>query len=137
MASGKVIAREPSGKNVYAVASDVNHLFMRLLPEATELIYAPVDGALRRLPRMLGWGRAKLPLLPVIEEKAEEELAEEDADGAGEPPAPGQPRNSTPDAAFRRVVRRKLLLPLASVADQYLAAMQSSAGMFPDADLAQ
>ena len=137
MASGKVIAREPSGKNVYAVASDVNHLFMRLLPEATELIYAPVDGALRRLPRMLGWGRAKLPLLPVIAEKAEEELAEEDADGAGEPPAPGQPRNSTPDAVFRRVVRRKLLQPLASVADQYLAALQSSAGMFPDADLAQ
>lgn len=137
MASGKVIAREPSGKNVYAVASDVNHLFMRLLPEATELIYAPVDGVLRRLPRMLGWGRAKLPLLPVMDEKAEEELAEEEADGAAEPPAPGQPRNSTPDAVFRRVVRRKLLQPLASVADQYLAALQSSAGMFPDTDLAQ
>lgn len=137
MASGKVIAREPSGKNVYAVASDVNHLFMRLLPEATELIYAPVDGALRRLPRMRGWGRAKLPLLQVMDDKVEEELAEEEADGAGEPPAPGQPRNSTPDAVFRRVVRRKLLQPLASVADQYLAALQSSAGMFPDANLAQ
>lgn len=137
MASGKVIAREPSGKNVYVVASDVNHLFMRLLPEATELIYAPVDGVLRRIPRMLGWGRAKLPLLAVMDEKAEEELAEEEADGAGEPPTPGQPRNSTPDAVFRRVVRRKLLQPLASVADQYLAALQSSAGMLPDADLAQ
>lgn len=95
---------------------------MRLLPEATELIYAPVDGALRRLPRMLGWGRAKLPLLPVIDEKVAEELADEEIDGAGESSAPGQPQNSTPDAVFRRIVRRKLLQPLASVADQYLAA---------------
>lgn len=137
MAAGKVVAREASGKNVYAVPSDVNHLFVRLLPEATELIYAPVDGALRRLPRMLGWGRAKLPLLPVTDEKVEEELVEEEADGAGDSSAPGQPRNSTPDAVFRRVVRRKLLQPLASVADQYLAALKESAATFPDADLAQ
>ena len=137
MAAGKVIVREPSGNNVYAVASDVNHLFMRLLPEATELIYAQVDGALRRLPRMLGWGRAKLPLLPTDDGKNEEDPADDEADTQPEATAPGQPRNSTPDAMFRRVLRRKLLQPLASVADQYLVALQSSADQFPVAGLAK
>lgn len=137
LAAGKVIVREPSGKNVYAVASDVNHLFMRLLPEATELIYAQVDGALRRLPRMLGWGRAKLPLLPTDDGKNEEDLAEDETDTQPEATAPGQPRNSTPDAMFRRVLRRKLLQPLASVADQYLVALQSAADQFPDVALAK
>ena len=137
MISGKVIAREPSGKNVYAVASDVNHLFMRLLPEATELIYAPGEGSLRRLPRMFGWGRAKLPLLPTDDGKSDEELADDEMDATVETPTPGQPRNSTPDAIFRRVLRRKLLQPLTSVADQYLTALQESAGQFPDAALAK
>ncbi len=137
MASGKVIVREPTGKNVYAVASDVNHLFMRLLPEATELIYAPVDGALRRLPRMLGWGRVKLPLLPTDDGKGDEELVDDSADTTVESPAPGQPRNSTPDAMFRRILHRRLLQPLASVADQYLAALRESAAHFPDANLAK
>ena len=136
MTAGKVIAREPSGKNVYAVASDVNHLFIRLLPEATELIYAPVDGALRRLPRMLGWGRAKLPLLPTDDGKGDEELADEEADTTVETTAPGQPRSSTPDTMFRRLLRRKLLQPLTSVADQYLTALQDTAVQFPDVALA-
>ena len=136
MTAGKVIAREPSGKNVYAVASDVNHLFIRLLPEATELIYAPVDGALRRLPRMLGWGRAKLPLLPTDDGKGDEELADEEADTTVETTAPGQPRSSTPDTMFRRLLRRKLLQPLTSVADQYLTALKDTAVQFPDVALA-
>lgn len=136
MAAGKVIVREPSGKNVYAVSSDVNHLFMRLLPEATERIYAPVDGELRRLPRELGWGRAKLPLLPTDDNKHDEDLADEDSKTAAEVPAPGRPRNSTPDAVFLRQIRRRLLQPLANVADQYLAALQSSVEQFPDAALA-
>ena len=137
MALGKVIAREPSGANVYAVASDVNHLFMRLLPESTELIYAPVDGALRRLPRMLGWGRAKLPLLPTDDGKGDEELVDDETDATVEATAPGQPRYSTPDAMFRRVLRRKLLYPLASVTDQYLTALQESTTLFPEAALAK
>lgn len=137
LASGKVIARESSGKNVHAVASDVNHLFLRLLPEATELIYAPVDGVLRRLPRLLGWGRAKLPLLPTDDGKGDEELSDDEADATVEVPVPGQPRSITPDAMFRRVLRRKLLQPLASAADQYLTALQESAGQFPDAALAK
>lgn len=137
MAAGKVVVREPSGKNVYAVGSDVNHLFVRLLPEATELIYAPVNGVLRRLPRMLGWGRAKLPLLPTDDGKSDEDLADDEADGTAEAQAPGQVRNSTPDAVFRRLLRRRLLQPMASVADQYLSALQESVGEFPDAGVAK
>lgn len=109
----------------------------RWLPEATELVYAPVDGALRRLPRFLGWGRAKLPLLPTDDGKGDDELVDDEADATAETSAPGQPRNSTPDAVFRRVLRRKLLQPLASVADQYLIALQESADHFPDAGLAK
>lgn len=137
MTAGKVIVREPTGKNVYAVVSDVNHLFIRLLPEATEWIYAPMDGAMRRLPRMLGWGRAKLPLLPTDDGKGEEEFAEEEVDATGEAPMPGLPRNSTPDAMFSRIVRRKLLQPLAGTADLYLSALQDSDDQFPDAALAK
>ncbi|MCW5220212.1 hypothetical protein D5041_10665 [Verminephrobacter aporrectodeae subsp. tuberculatae] len=135
MATGKVIVREPSGKNVYAVASDVNHLFMRLLPEATEWICESVDGTLRRLRCELGWGRAKLPLRPTDDGKGDEELEDDEADAPAEAPVPGQPRKSTPDAVFRRIVHRKLLQPLACVADQYLAAMQESAAQFPDPEL--
>ncbi len=136
MAAGKVIVREPSGKNVYAVTSDVNHLFVRLLPEATERIYVFVDGELRRLHREIGWGRIKLPLLPTDENKPDDDPTDDEAEAAAEEPSPGQPRNSTPDAVFRRVVRRKLLQPLAHVADQYLSVLQSSAAIFPNPALA-
>lgn len=137
MAAGKVIAREPSGKNVYAVASDVNHLFIRLLPEATELIYTTVEGTLRRVPRMLGWGRVKLPLLPTEDGKIDEEPFDEETDMPVETPPLGQHRNSSPDAVFRRVLRRKLLQPLACVADRYLTALHDSAAQFPNPTLAK
>jgi UvrD-like helicase C-terminal domain len=147
MLAGKVIVREPSGKNAYAVTSDVNHLFMRLLPEATELIYSSVDGVLRRLPRMLGWGRAKLPMLPVDdgngdnggnggEGRDDEDRANDEVDAMAEVPAPGQPRNTTPDAMFRRIIHRRLSQLLTGVADQYLDTLEEAASQYPDAVLA-
>lgn len=137
MMASKVIVRESSGKNVYAVPSDVNHLFVRLLPEATERIYASVDGELRRLPREQGWGRVKLSLLAGEDGKRErEEVAEDDVEAFADALVPGQPRTSTPDFIFRRLIRRRILQPLANVADQYLAALQSSAELFPDVSLA-
>ena len=137
MAAGKVVSREASGENVYAMAFDVNQLFLRLLPESTEFIFVLVDGKLRRLKKELGWGRAKLPLMPVDNGKVEEYQTEDEAELSSAAQAPGQPRKSTPDAEFLRVMRRKLLQPLVNVADQYLVALQESANTFPDPDLAK
>jgi hypothetical protein len=137
LAAGRVILREPSGNTMRAVASDVNHLFIRLLPEATERIYARVKGELHRLPRELGWGRAKFPLLPIVSRKKDDESIDEAAHDTGVEFSPDEVRNSTPDAVFRRLVLRKVIQPLANVADLYLTALQSSPKLFPDTGLVQ
>jgi hypothetical protein len=131
LASGQVIVRDASGAHVRGVASDVNHLFLRLLPEATDRIYVNANGALKRLAVDRGWGRVKLQLMPAEAAKAEEEDAEDDADLAIDLPAPGQPRHSTPDAIFTRLVRRRLLRPLTALADLYLDVLKSGAKHFP------
>ncbi|KQU82348.1 hypothetical protein ASC78_17295 [Variovorax sp. Root318D1] len=136
MAANKVIVREPSGKNVYAVPSDVNHLFVRLLPEATELLYVPINGELRRLPREPGLGRVKLPMLPVEDAKRDEDAIGDEAEADAEQVVPGQPRKGTADAVFTRLVRRRMLQQLTSIADLYFAALQTSTEQFPNAGLA-
>lgn len=137
MAGGKIVVHEPSGKNVHAVPSDINHLFIRLLPEATERIYVLVGGELRRLPNEQGWGRLKLPALPVESSKHEAEPAEDEFDVAAEVVAPGQVRTRTPDAEFKRVVGRCMLKPLGALADLYLATLKASSVTFPDKGLAK
>jgi len=120
MVEGKVIVRELSGDNVLAVPSDINHLFLRLLPEATDRIYEKENGELRRLPREQGWGRVKLAVLPADHD---EDPSEEDPEG--ETSMPGQARRRTPDAEFARIVRRRLLQPLTNLADLYLATLEN------------
>jgi hypothetical protein len=131
LASGQVIVRDASGAHVRGIASDVGHLFLRLLPEATDRIYVIANGALKRLTVDRGWGRVKLQLLPVETSKLEEEEVDDDADLAIDQPAPGQPRHSTPDAVFTRLVRRRLLRPLTALADLYLDVLKSGAKHFP------
>lgn len=135
--SGQVIVRDAAGQNFRGVASDVAHLFLRLLPEATDRIYVLHEGALRRLPREVGWGRVKLKLVPTEGTRIEEDEAEEDGELAVEAVAPGQPRHSTPDAVLTRLVRRNLLRPLAALPDLYLDALTAGSKHFPKPDLAQ
>jgi len=92
---------------------------MHPLPEATERIYTSVGGVLHVLPLQFGWGRAKLSLSQVAEGKD------------------GQRRTTTLDALFQGLLRTQLLQPLASVADQYLTALDAFPDLFPDAKLAK
>jgi hypothetical protein len=134
MAEGKVIVPEDSGNHVVALPSDVNHLFMRLLPEATERIYVQENGELRRLVREQGLGRIKLP---VISSDREEDLGEDDSEILAETTAHDQVRKRTPDAEFARIVRRRLLQPLANLADLYLATLEAESPQFPDSEVAE
>lgn len=135
--ASQVLIRDASGQNFRGVASDVGHLFLRLLPEATDRIYVLQDGALRRLPREVGWGRVKLKLMAAEAERTDEDEAEEDGDAIQEPQQPGEPRYATPDTVFHRLVRRSLLRPLAALPDLYLDVLTASAKHFPKPDLAK
>lgn len=131
MDEGKIVVREESGNHVHVIPSDINHLFMRLLPEATDRIYEQVNGQLRRLPREQGWGRVKLAMLPT---EHEEDLGEDDAEV--EMILPGQARRRTPDAEFARLVRRRLFGSITSLADLYLETLESFPYEHPGASLA-
>lgn len=135
--SGQVIVRDAAGQNFRGVASGVAHLFLRLLPEATDRIYVLAEGALRRLPREVGWGRVKLKLAPTEGTHVEDDEAEEDGELAVEAAIPGQPRHSTPDAVFTRLVRRNLLRSLAALPDLYLNILKAGAKHFPAPELAR
>lgn len=138
MTSGKIIIHEPSGKHVYAIQSDIKHLFLRLLPEATEKIYIQVGGELRRLPYELGWGRNKLAVIPVENNKHEADLTKDEVDDEDEENGPisGQQKTRTPDAVFKRIMSRCMFQPLGAIADLYLSTLKASSASFPDTRLA-
>lgn len=131
--AGRLLVRDASGQNFRAQVSDVNHLFLRLLPEATERIYTTVGGKLRPLPREHGLGRARLLLVAATPAAVEDDEPDEETES---PVEPGQPRYSTPDAAFARVIRRRLLAPLTALPDRYLDALKSESKHFPQESLA-
>jgi hypothetical protein len=137
MTAGQIVVRESSGKNVLAVASDINHLFIRLLPEATERIYVLTGGELRRLPSEHGWGRIKLAVIPVESSKSEAEPEDEEIETSGDGLVQGLQRNRTPDAEFKRIVAGRVLQPLGAIADLYLTTLKASAAAFPDVSLAK
>lgn len=133
MASGKIIVREPSGKHVHAIPSDINHLFIRLLPESTEKIYILDGDELRRMPYEQGWGRNKLAVIPVDINKREADQTEDDDDeDDSNSTVPGQQKTLTPDAVFKRIVSRRVFQPLGAIADLYLQALTASTASFPD-----
>lgn len=136
--NGRVIVRNAAGQNFRGVVSDQNHLFLRLLPEATERIYTTtVGGTLRRLAIERGWGRVRLQLVPAGPTTTEEDDTDDEAEVQAEANAPGQPRLSSPDSVFRQVVSRRLFSPITALADLYLEALRSSAKHFPSPELAQ
>ncbi|MBU6260046.1 MAG: ATP-binding domain-containing protein, partial [Burkholderiales bacterium] len=135
--AGQVVVRDVSGKNYRGLASDINHLFLRLLPEATDRIYTTVGDRLRPLSREQGWGRAKLRMLPAAPAVADDDEPEEEAEGTAEPATPGQPRSATPDAVFARMVKKRLFASLTALPDLYLDALRSGSKHFPFPALAQ
>ncbi len=134
--AGKLIVRELSGKLFRALPSDINHLFIRLVPEATERIYVLVGEELKRLPIEKGWGRVRLPLIPAEKTRVEPEI-EDEFDTVEEEIVAGQTRYRTPDAEFKRIVVRRLLQPLSTMADLYLSTLKLREADFPDTRLAR
>ena len=134
VSSGRVVVREASGKNVHAVFSDVNHLYLRLLPEATDRIYFVRGNELHRLQIDRGWGRIKLPLRPTESDihKVNLELDDEELDTDGEPSVIDQVRHRTPDSEFHRLVRRRVFQPLSAMADLYRDSLKNFPSCFPN-----
>lgn len=113
----QVLVREPSGKCFYAIASDADHLFLRLGSDSSERIFTSRNGDLIPLPRARGWGRERLPRRPLEDIQSTKINA-----------------SLTPDAEFKRLVQQRLLQPLIYIADTYLTALQSQ--HFSDTSLA-
>lgn len=133
--SGQIVVRDSTGQNFKGVVLDVNQLFLRLLPEASDRIYSLAGGKLRPLPREHGWGRVKLQLLPAVSNTTEDE--EIDEEPSSETPPPDQPRYSTADAVFARVVQGRLFRPLTALPDLYLDALRGGPKHFPVPALVQ
>lgn len=135
MDQGQLLVRDASRKTVPARASDASDLYFRLMPEATEKLYALREGALRPLNLQRGLGKERLDLSPTAGGSSDDDADAEDQDalpdGADEP----QKRRSV-DAAFSAVARRALLQPLGFLADAYADALTQRQAIFPNAKAA-
>lgn len=134
----KVVVKEPSGQVFLGVASNVQNVSLKLLPESIEKLYVLRGGKLRLLNVNRGLGRAKFELLkPQLDE-----TNEDDEIAAGneviDPVIPlSDPKFSTVDAVLRRQFQKLLLQPLAYLADAYMDSLGSMAEVFPDPLLAR
>ena len=135
MSAGNIIVRENSDRNVYAVLSDINSLYLRLLPEATDRLYILSGNDLRRLLMERGLGRVKFPLAPASGVKADAEFEEDEIDGTSDSVVSDQVRQRTPDSEFYRLVSRRLFQPLSAIADLYLTALKIFPEYFPNQQL--
>lgn len=135
--SGHLLVRDAAGRNLTAIASSADHLYLRLLPEATERIFVPDGNALRSLNIARGLGRERLDLVPGavatpvgsheddgIEETDTLEMADVDL------------KRRSMDTHFNSLARRLLLQPLTYLADAYADILADSPGAFPSPDLA-
>lgn len=134
---GELLVKNADGRIIPATASGVDHLYLRLLPEATERIYIADGSALRPLNIGRGLGRERLDLVPVAVSAAnqlpEDDAADEvDALEAAEVDL----KRRSMDTHFAKMMRRALLVPLTYVADIYSDTLSESPQAFPDPNLA-
>jgi hypothetical protein len=133
---GDVVVRDAKGLTVPARASSAADLYLRLLPEAVEKIYAVRDGALRPLSVQRGLGKERLELLPTAANGLDDEPGVDEAERGAEPAEDAQKRRSV-DAQFNTEARRALLQPLAHLADAYADALSENVASFPRPELAR
>lgn len=134
---GELLVKNTDGHIMPAMASGVDHLYLRLLPEATERIYIADGNVLRPLNISRGLGRELLDLVPVATSAANQ-LPEDDAadeEDALEATGTDLKRRSM-DTQFTKMMRRALLVPLTYVADTYADTLFESPQAFPDPNLA-
>jgi hypothetical protein len=134
---GQLYLKDVAGHVLPAIASGVDHLYLRLLPEATERIYVLDGKALRPLSIHRGLGRERLDLVPSV--IADQPQSQED-DGSDDGDVPDMTevdlKRRSMDMQFNRVMRRLLLLPLTFLADAYADTLSESPEAFPDQRLA-
>lgn len=136
--SGQLFVRDAAGRKLPAVASGADHLYLRLLPEATERIYVAEGNALRALNLIRGLGRERLDLDPgaspaqaaAQEDDAADELDVQDG-------ADADLKRRSMDAHFNTVARRALLKPLTYLADAYADTLAEQPEAFPEPVLAR
>lgn len=116
---GLVSVKDADGLTVPARPSDVENLYLRLLPEATESLYVLRDGALRRMVPRRGLGRALFALQP----------APGASQGANE-------KQSSIYKLFSNESHKSLLEPLTFLADAYAETLVFHPSAFPNKDLA-
>lgn len=131
---GELLVKSSDGQIMPATASGVDHLYLRLLPEANERIYTADGNTLRPLSIIRGLGRERLDLVPVAA-SATNQLPEDDEVDPLEAAEADLKRRSM-DTQFTKIVRRALLMPLTYVADAYADTLSESPQAFPDSNLA-
>lgn len=135
--SGHLSVRDAAGRKLPAVASSADHLYLRLLPEATERIYVADGNALRALNLTRGLGRERLDLDPGAvraQSASQEDDAIDDIDAQDMGDADLKRRSM--DGQFNTVVRRAFLKPLTYLADAYADTLVERPEAYPDADVA-
>lgn len=136
LSQGQVRVRDAAGLTLPARAADVEDLYLRLLPEATDRLYILGEGQkLQRLRLERGWGKARLNLVPGPAGGNADE-AMEDVDDLPMPAGEAAQGQSTVDRVFSKLATRNLLVPLSYLADAYAAALADQPSRFPDPGLA-
>ncbi|WP_295450774.1 ATP-binding domain-containing protein [uncultured Thiodictyon sp.] len=132
---GSIVVRDPTGITVPARLSDVQDLYLRLLPEATDRLYVLRDGKLRPLGLSRGLGKRQLTLVPKAAATSNEEHLE-NSEGTATRMADGPTSQTSVDRLFNSAARRALIAPLAFLADAYSASLAGHRSFFPDPLLA-
>lgn len=134
---GEILVREAEGRTLQAQALNEDSLFLSLLPDTTNPIYALSDKGLKRLKIVKGLGRSQYLL------KSKIAFGEFDQKDINDEEAPQQTATATPlpqqrtvDALFNTMAKRNLLQPLVYIADYYAQALQQHPERFPDPSLA-
>lgn len=132
---GEALLRDADGRIVKGLMSDLDDLYLRLLPTTSDKAYRNKEGTLTSLRVERGLGRAKIPLKKEeIEE--ESELDESDVD-SGRSTAPQLVKKRSIDSGLRPLLLRRMLAPLRDMGGLYEAGLVGLAKYFPDTELAE
>lgn len=125
-----LVRDEATGETLPAIISDIDDLYLRLLPEAAHKLYVQQNGRLKRLVIQRGLGQLQLPITPAAQ-RVKREL-----DNDLDEPEVSQDINRSVRAVFTTAMRRTLLQPLAFIADAYSEALHADPSLFPDEEVA-
>ncbi len=130
---GGAFVRDSEGRIVKGLATSLDDLYLRLLPNTGEKAYRNKEGTLVSLKVEQGLGRARIPLK---KEEVEEDPDQEDGDSDSDATtAPRVVKKRSIDSRLRPLLRRRMLAPLRDLGGLYEAGLVNHAMFFPDAKL--